>query len=299
MENSNLDLILDTSALIQLFFGSPKTSGKIRTILSSYENICISNIIRYEFRNIFLDFFLFIELYRSKIKEIRENKINKTELFSELLEEISLKYHQRKQQFGRLRMIYERTLKNYHQTIFSTMTKGLKKNQNLRDYVIDRLETIIWDFKINLKNIYDEISNYILINDLECSLSNWKYFYDAEKDNFLMSEKKTCSKVCNNIEDKILDFIQKNQDYINQILEKYIKLSVEKNITTYDEKLIPVLQNLRNNDEYKIGVRDCKKLGDLFISSIINNNYCILTNNKSHFLLLLLCKEKENLLILF
>ena len=118
-------------------------------------------------------------------------------------------------------------------------------------------------------------------------------------DEFILNEKRTCSKICLNIKEKILDFISKNQEYTDQILVNYIKLSKKRKIRDYDKNLIPILQKITNRENVNIGVKDCKVLGDFFISSIIDKNRHILTNNKNHFLLLLLCKNREDSLILF
>ena len=299
MERNKLDLVLDTSTLIHFFFGDYKTSEKIRAIISPYEKKCLTKIIRYEFRNIYLDFFIFIEIYKSIIKKIENNEIDIKVSFSRLLEEISRKYFKKTQQLGRLRMIYQRILENFHQEIFNTMIKGLDKSKNLKLFLLNRLETIIWEFNLRLKNVYDEITNYEVISDFNCSLYKWEYNYNADKDKFVLKEKRTCSKICFDIKKKILHFLDENQEYIDQILENYIKLSIEKKITDYDKDLISVLQNFKNNKTKKIGVKDCKQMGDLFISSIINNSRHILTRNKNHFLLLLLCKNRENSLIIF
>jgi len=299
MENNNLELILDTSALIHLYFGSYNTSRKIRKQITSYEKIHITNIIRFEFRNIFLDFFRFIEIYKSLIIKIQENELFIVKIFPELLEEISRKYHRREHQFGRMRIIYEGMLEEYQKKTMEIMVKGLNNSENIKEILIDRLKTLIWDFKIKLKNVYDDLTNYNILNDFECFLRNWEYFYDAKNDEFAINEKSTCSQICSDIGKKILSFIHINQEFIDQILEKYLELSKTKNITNYDKRLITALQNIVHDKNYKIGIRDCKKLGDLYISSVIKQNRNILTRNKAHFMLLLLCKNREKSLILF
>ncbi len=299
MEQNKLDLVLDSSTLINLFFGRSKVSRNIHTIISSYERTCITNIVRYEFRNYFLDFFRFIEVYESIIKDVEENKIIIYKTFSDLLEELSRKFHRTPQRYGRIRMIYEEILEEYQKTTLEIMIRGLKKSDDIEEILIDRLKTIIWDYKIKLKILYEDIGVFTVINDFDCSLCNWKYFYDANMDEFILNEKRTCSKICLNIKEKILDFKSKNQIFINQILVNYVKLSKKRAIRDYDKKIIPVLQKITNREKVNIGVKDCKVLGDFFISSIIDNNHDLLTNNKNHFLLLLLCKNRENSLITF
>ena len=130
-KKNNLALVLDSSALINLFFGSSKVSRNIRTIISSYEKICITNIVKYEFRNYFLDFFRFIELYRLIIKDVRENKVIIYRTFPDLLEELSRKYYRKSQRFGRMRMIYEGILEEYQKKTLEIMIKGLKNSEDI------------------------------------------------------------------------------------------------------------------------------------------------------------------------
>ncbi len=294
-----MDLVLDSSALINLFFGSTKTSKNIQKIISYYENICITNIVRYEFRNYFLDFFRFLEIYKSIIKDFQENKIIIHKIFPDLLEELSRIYHRKSQRFGRIRIIYEGVLEKYQKRILETMIKGLQNCEDIKQILIDRLKTVIWDYQIKLKIVYETLTNYIVIKDFDCSLCNWKYFYDANIDEFIINEKRVCSRICFNIKEKLSYFANENQTFIDLILENYIKLSKERKIMNYDKNLIPSLQKIINNKNAHIGVKDCKSLGDFFISSIVDDNRHILTNNKNHFLLLLLCKNRENSLILF
>ncbi|MHA2338684.1 MAG: hypothetical protein ACXACX_15355 [Candidatus Hodarchaeales archaeon] len=294
-----MDLVVDTSALINLFFGSTRNSEKVQKIISAYDKICITNIIRYEFRNYFLDFIPFIEIYKSIINEFQEDKINVHKIFPDLLEELSRRYFRKSQRFGRMRIIFEEVLENYHKWLLKTILKGLRDNENLKPILIDRLKTLILDYQIKLKNVYDQLDPYMVIKDFDCVLSNWTYFYDANKDEFVIDEKRACYRICFEIDEKLSHFAKKNQLYINNILKNYLKLSKERNIVTYDKNLIPILQKIKKNEITNIGVRDCKRLGDLFISSIINDKRHVLTNNKNHFLLLLLCKNVENSLILF
>ncbi len=299
MENNDLELIIDTSALIHLYFGNSSISRKIKEQITSYEKIYITNIIRFEFRNIFLDFFRFIEIYDLLIMKIQKNELFIFRIFPELLEEISRKYHRREHQFGRMRIIFGEILEEYQKKTMEIMTKGLNNGDNIKEILIDRLKALIWDFKLKLKNVYDDLTNYNILNDFKCSLCNWEYLYDAENDEFVINEKRICSQVCLDIKNKISNFIHINQEFIDKILEKYLELSKTKNIINYDKKLIPALQNIVHNKNYKIGIRDCKKLGDLYIASVINLNRKILTRNKPHFKLLLLCKNSEKSLILF
>lgn len=294
-----MELILDTSTLIHFYFGSYNTSRKIREQITLYDKIYITNIIRFEFRNIFLDFFRFIEIYKSLIIKIQNNELFIVKIFPELLEEISRKYYRREHQFGRMRIIYEGMLEEYQKKTMEIMIKGLNNSENIKEILIDRLKTLIWDFKIKLKIVYDDLTKYNILNDFECSLCNWEYFYDAENDEFAINEKRTCSQICSNIKNKILSFIRMNQEFIDKILEKYLELSKTKNITNYDKRLITAIQNIVHDKNYKIGIRDCKKLGDLYIASVIKQNRNILTRNKAHFMLLLLCKNREKSLIVF
>ena len=122
------------------------------------------------------------------------------------------------------------------------------------------METIIWEFKLKLKNVHDDLTNFLVLYDFDCFLSNWKYFYDRSKDEFIINDTRTWSYACLNIKKKISDFFHLHQEYIKQILLNYIKLSKESKITNYDKNLIPVLQKIKNKKNNMIKVRDCKKL---------------------------------------
>ena len=221
------------------------------------------------------------------------------EIFSELIEVISQKYYRRQHQLGRLRSIYRDILKLYCKKIEQIMIKGLHSRRN-KQIFIDRVESIVWDYKIKLLNVFNTINSYHVLEDLDCPLSNWQYIYNDRKDDFEIIKNGICSRNCFNIEESISNFIKENEDFINKIISNYVNYSINNNIPNYDKNLINVLKRITNNlKDNKISTRECKSLGDLFIVSVLRKRDSILTKNRAHFKLLLLCKGNANSLISF
>jgi predicted nucleic acid-binding protein len=300
-----MKIIVDTSVLIYYFFGNNQEKIKIHRVFSSKSDLFITTIIKYEFRNIFLDFFRLKKIMQNKMNLIRNKEINYNEFAGVVLEQFSENYYHKSHVLGRIRILFQNLLNEYFKIICAKSIQYLNEEENQNQIILfflDRIETIIFNFEIKLNQIYAELRNFGIIKDFDCLLSDWKFYYDSEIDEFKIDNEKTCSKVKCNFNKKIVKFSKDNNSFIKTTIDKYLLICEELKIKNPDKKMINTLKDLNlkleSSKNSYFSVKICRNLGDFFISSILNEESQIYTKNVKDFLPLLKIKNLDNIIIL-
>lgn len=249
-----------------------------------------------------------LEPFFKKLKEAYLKLINiehfETELFPKVLESISYSYHWKPHKRGRLEQIYNEALRRYFKELkvyYLYDFEEKKGNHEVRKKIFyDRLEALKSDIEKNFYINKKEIDNYDLARAFPCPLSKWDYAYDSNSDEYMLTNTKTCSNACSKFKVLIKQFYDKNKNYIMKIKNKYYQICNKLNIQNPDKRffntLIKIIKGIENKSP-KISIKYCRRLGDFFISILINKDTKIFTNNKRHFLPLIKIKGYKNKII--
>jgi len=255
-------------------------------------------------RSIFLDFSRLKGIIYEKLKLVNNKQIYCFDLYSEVLEEFSKKYYRQSHRFGRMRILFQELLRDFFKVLFEKSKLYINEygEKNSIQFMNDRIETIIYNFENRLFQVYSDMDKYVLIEDFDCFLSNWKYYYDNLEDSFKIDITKTCSQVSCNFQNNICSFFSTQKEFIQKTIEMYPIICKKRNIKNIDKKLVESLKLIckfcENRTNEKISLKLCRILGDFYITSVLNDEIRIFTRNKDHFAPLLEIKGLDSMIVL-
>lgn len=300
-------IVVDSSVLIYHYFGNSGIKNKIKKIFDSDQSLAITKIVKFEFRNIFLDFFRLKQIMYENLELIKKGDLYYNQFSSQVLEDFSKKYFMRTHTLGRIRILFQNILNDYSKSIIDKSFQFIsdyekEEDDSIETYVIGRIETIVYNLEHKLLQIYSDLNTFDLIEDFNCFISDWKFFYDNLTDSFKIDINKTCSQVVCNFDQKICSFYSKNEHFIKNTIKFYFSICQTRKIKNPDKNLIETLKKIQDFCKYdknqKLSIKLCRYLGDFFIASILDKNLKIYTKNARHFLPLLDVAKLDNMIIL-
>ena len=147
-----MTIIVDTSVLIYYFFGNKQEKAIIQKVLNSDPNLSITKIIKFEFRNIYLDFERLKQIIYIKTELVKNKTIEYFQFPSSVLEEFSKKYHYKSHTLGRIRLLFQNVLNEFFKLKCERSFRYLEEyesNDQFEQLLLDRIESIIYpDIKI-------------------------------------------------------------------------------------------------------------------------------------------------------
>lgn len=283
-------LILDTSIIIPYYFGFSSEKLNIQSKINQFNNFSITSIIKMELRNIYDDCEKIYEIINDKMDLVEKNQIPYYELFAEVSNSFSEKYYRKQNMTGRLHLIDRNISSGFIKDLFENSFICLDGTEkDFKRIMKNRVDLVVNRLKRRLLVVFQEISSKEMICDFKCALSSWKYTHDPHKDVYSISPVNSCVQIKCNFTSLIKDYYISNKEIIDDIL---------KNQENFEQSLIVTLNKIReffkNNQSGNIRITECKKLGDFFISMIVDENSIIYTKNYKHFLPLLRIRGLES-----